>query len=164
MHSPRPDLRPEARFAPKQDVSSDASAGASWGMVFQLGQDVGRDGNAWTIHRNRPQSALSPWNVDCKFVFMLRNTNCRDPKNSKVYVLFIITNRLPSQRLASHFLASPRFWNSGSGSWQKGVVLECGTRATSRAFAVFGSELHGVSKKHVKIARNNKLFCKCLGT
>lgn len=31
----------------------------------------------------------------------------------------------------SHFLAiSPRFWNSGSGSWQKGVVLECGTRAT----------------------------------
>lgn len=53
-HSPRPDLRPEARFAPKQDVSSDASAGQSWGMVFQFGQD-------WTIHRNCPPSPLSPW-------------------------------------------------------------------------------------------------------
>ena len=37
--SPRPDLRPEARFAPKQDVSSDASAGGELGdgVSAQLG-------------------------------------------------------------------------------------------------------------------------------
>lgn len=48
-------------------------------------------------------------------------------------ICFVHQNQSPSipTTCYSHFLAiSPRFWNSGSGSWQKGVVLECGTRAT----------------------------------
>lgn len=108
--SPRPDLRPEARFAPKQDVSSDASAGGElggWCFSSDIAHNTTRFHDlcilwrifksAWTIHRNCPPSALSPWSYILfqKNLQMWTASSCsyftiptRDSQNHRYIILF----------------------------------------------------------------------------
>ena len=154
--SPRPDLRPEARFAPKQDVSSDAFSRrrvGGWCFSSDIAHNTTRFHNLcilWRIfkrtgmleqftetvhhlHFHREVTSFARKTSKCGLQVHVHASQYQLETPKIKGICFVHHNQWPSipTTCYSHFLAiSPRFWNSGSGSWQKGVVLECGTRAT----------------------------------